>query len=505
MSIKTILIKRGLKSDLPALLEGEMGFCTDTYELYIGTNNGNVLLSDSAESTVIEYGARKIVGQSSPTLERVKIVNGQKFIGNDTGLVANVALGDQAVTNSFDFIPIFNRERVLINNNVLVKIKKYYIAEYTTLEDGISYHYYLMSDRKLAGYRLPEAFKNEDGSEKPYAYIGAYEAYVDVNGVARSIPNVFPTVNITRNNARIATRKNDGDGTNTNSNWFLRDLKQKDLIDIPFYIEFATLNSQSIFSGVNNLPYSNSHVLLIGETGTNRAVVSNSVATNFVVGQTVVIGTANSNASIADNRILLEKIIDSPAAGQTSLVFDGVAVNTAVDNVISSRAWKTGSTDIIKLASSGTIVANNGKYPFVWRGLENIYGNIWEFADGGKILDYKLWVAEKISDYDDVASAGGAYSSKFKPVSYNLTTINGYIKEVGNDELFPYASLPIDANGNSTTYYCDYVYVAAGDRTIYTGGFFNSGAPAGLSDVSLDDSLSLSSLVLGFRLSYLEP
>lgn len=41
----TIKIKRGLKNNLPALEIGEMGYCTDTNELFIGTNEGNVLIN----------------------------------------------------------------------------------------------------------------------------------------------------------------------------------------------------------------------------------------------------------------------------------------------------------------------------------------------------------------------------------------------------------------------------------------------------------------------------
>jgi hypothetical protein len=40
----TIKVKRGLKADLPVLDIGEMAFCTDTKELFIGTENGNFLI-----------------------------------------------------------------------------------------------------------------------------------------------------------------------------------------------------------------------------------------------------------------------------------------------------------------------------------------------------------------------------------------------------------------------------------------------------------------------------
>ena len=37
-----IQVKRGLKADLPILADGEIGFCTDTLEIFIGNNGVNV-------------------------------------------------------------------------------------------------------------------------------------------------------------------------------------------------------------------------------------------------------------------------------------------------------------------------------------------------------------------------------------------------------------------------------------------------------------------------------
>lgn len=44
-----ILIRRGLKARLPTLTDGELGFCTDTQELYVGTTNGNKLIGTGAD------------------------------------------------------------------------------------------------------------------------------------------------------------------------------------------------------------------------------------------------------------------------------------------------------------------------------------------------------------------------------------------------------------------------------------------------------------------------
>lgn len=51
MALKTLIqIRRGLESAMGALAIGELGYCTDTGKLYIGSSSGNVLLV-AAQST----------------------------------------------------------------------------------------------------------------------------------------------------------------------------------------------------------------------------------------------------------------------------------------------------------------------------------------------------------------------------------------------------------------------------------------------------------------------
>ena len=42
MAYKKLQLRRGAKTNLPILAAGEMGFCTDTKQLYIGTGSENV-------------------------------------------------------------------------------------------------------------------------------------------------------------------------------------------------------------------------------------------------------------------------------------------------------------------------------------------------------------------------------------------------------------------------------------------------------------------------------
>jgi hypothetical protein len=55
-----IRIKRGLKANLPALMQGEFGFCTDTEELFIGGTSGNILIAKKNQDqlNVKDFGAK---------------------------------------------------------------------------------------------------------------------------------------------------------------------------------------------------------------------------------------------------------------------------------------------------------------------------------------------------------------------------------------------------------------------------------------------------------------
>ena len=75
-----IQIRRGLKSDLPVLSAGELGFCTDTKELFIGTQEGiNSIFggssSSGSDSTYIVELSRWGITQGLPT-KRPETING---------------------------------------------------------------------------------------------------------------------------------------------------------------------------------------------------------------------------------------------------------------------------------------------------------------------------------------------------------------------------------------------------------------------------------------------
>jgi hypothetical protein len=451
----------------------------------------------------IEYGVRWVQGQSSPTGERVKKVDGVMTIGSATNLYSTPATSIDGVgMNTFD--SIFRTELVGILNdngdaNTFARIYPYFIKE-EIVNDGTTIYEYLWASRtKLDGYRTPLSFINSEG-QLSYYDIGHEEGIVDSNGALRSITDgEFPTVSQTRGAFRTAARKNDGDGTNTDSKYQITDIAEyNDLIQIPMMIEFATKDLQSIFRGHVDSTY-DADTVADGASvaGASTAIVSNADGANFVVGQGVYVSTDSKLHTITNIEA------DTPVAGQSTLTFDGDAVAILTGANLDPRQWNTGNFKNAKYHSC--YYSNNiadGKQPFMWRYIVNPYGNQWKFVDGLKIVDWQTWVTTNPADYDDVASSGGEYASPFVKLNYVQPQSNGYIKELGIDERYPFVRLPKDNSGSSSTYFSDYYYQNSGDRTARVGGDWNLTSLAGPFCWYLYHSLADAYHYIGSRLSH---
>jgi hypothetical protein len=138
----------------------------------------------------------------------------------------------------------------------------------------------------------------------------------------------------------------------------------------------------------------------------------------------------------------------------------------------------------------------------MWRYIVNPYGNQWKFVDGLKIVDWQTWVTTDPADYDDAASSGGEYASPFVKLDYVQPQSNGYIKELGIDERYPFVRLPKDNSGSSSTYFSDYYYQNSGDRTALVGGSWDNTSYAGPFFWSLNFSLAFAYDYVGSRLSH---
>lgn len=174
---------------------------------------------------------------------------------------------------------------------------------------------------------------------------------------------------------------------------------------------------------------------------------------------------------------------------------DSQSIMQGVVSLSSGSMVATGTTDNLS-ASSGSPVSNtDGEHACMYRGLENLWGNSWKWVDGVNIEDHRAWIC---SDPDSYADA--IYGAPYTALKYMNSKTNGYTKSLGCDNRFPWARLPVDTAGSSTTGYCDYYYQGTGRRAPITGGNTYSNTNAGLWCLNLGNSATYAGANFGARL-----
>lgn len=455
-------------------------------------------------SKIKRYGVRRAINQSSATLER---------IWDSVGLVANAGVDSQVVVNNFDSIYPFNKIRSCnisivggkiqvnaykgdptfktdgTNGQVAVEVPIFYQAPQLP---GDGYEYWGVSELPLGGWRVNPDFIGSNGQLLQKIYYGKYNAgLINVAGTDKlfSYAGLPPEVYRSRTSFRTVARA-------TDSLCCLIGLQFHDVLSTLFTVEFATLNSQSIMQGVTSLPYDGTHLSILAETAVNRVVLTNAQAGQYVVGQTIDIGTSLGGRQVAKNRKITSITVYD--INNKSIAFDGVAVNTLTTHIVYSVAWFNGATDSV-VATSGSIVSNSsGKHPCKYREIENPWGNVWQWLDGVNIINLQSWVCNNPALYaDDI------FTEPYKVLNYINCNTEGWSKTTGLDERYPHARLPTITGGGSTTYYSDYYYKSdVGNRALLLGGNWAYGSYAGLWFFFANSTALSASVNLGARLSW---
>lgn len=135
----------------------------------------------------------------------------------------------------------------------------------------------------------------------------------------------------------------------------------------------------------------------------------------------------------------------------------------------SSDANITGTTDSVK-GSSGFVTS--GPASMVYRGIENLYGNLAMLTDGLNISDLSLYSCDDATKY-----VSDTFMYPYYKVSYPLISGYGNITGLGFDKEHPGVTAPTSFNSDElNTYYHDKGSVAgSGIYAVYTGGGFNFG------------------------------
>lgn len=438
----------------------------DSSEIYVTEKDLENALQNAKLYSGKNYGIKRLITDNTlPTWTR---------IADAEGLTANATKNGTEVANDFDNLYPWSHIRkcnvdaatgqVLAyygetgfqadgsNGEVMVKIPEFWWKrERLPDEFGNVYEYIYIADYARAGYKKSEEF-----------FVGAYIISTETTEgdtiIAHSRSGAIPKYNTTKANFRNYAKAL-GEG------WQLMDYHYF-LLQMLYLVEYAHYNSQSMLG--NGIVGFNTAKALIAENNVNRIIVS-SVGTGLWVGKTICIGATDAwNSSVAADREItsIEDYNDGQVTGK-AIHFNGDPVNIAVNNVIWGSAQKTGENDSLGNASGCLI--NDSYHSVNYRGIENIFGHMWQHIDGLNIKDYIAYICKDPASYEN-----DKFDAPYEKIGYvNAETTDSYIKKLGLDEKHPEVALPTEIGASSSTGACDNYWCAEGNRIACVGGSFS--------------------------------
>lgn len=427
-------------------------------------------------------------------------------LGDAVGLVANVGTDSATAYNDFDYLMPWKSRRVnghwdgkdfiitaiegepnfaVDGSNGSVYAERHLFYYKYVFTD--TYYEIWISDQHLDGYEIPERFINIDKSIMQTYYYPCYRISKDSSGNPVSVSGKDIMLSLSYSGYKTLARK-------LGTNFHIETTKDRQINELLFYVEFATRNSQDIMYGAATMRYNADDLATVATTNGNKFICSNSVAGNYVVGQTIVIGSTKNGSEVANNRRITA--IETHDASNKAIIFDGAAVNVAVGNFISSRCWFSGGTDKVLTPSGSSVSNSSGKYQMRYRYVEDLWGNQWAIIADVLIQDHQAYVCKDPTKFAD------SITSDYEKVGYVNAATDGWTKELGWDKAHPYVRLPFVVGGSNTTYFCDYYWQNGGLRVAYVGGNLNNGTNDGLVYWNCNNDVGNAWFNIGARISH---
>jgi hypothetical protein len=369
--------------------------------------------------------------------------NMRRCVINDSGVV-------QYYLDSLDSTKTISGGTAALDGSVgqvMVEIPKFWVKK--TKVSNLNTWW--IADAPLPGFSVHPAFI-KNGVEVNYRYYGAYDACVNTtgstyqsglnwdnnigsgNGQAWNIATA-KLASVSGVFPAVGLKRSDARSmaANRGTGWRQLDFYLLSAVQLLYLIEYGTFNSQ------------------------------------------LTLGAGNTNVTNAYNV--------GPNGNQT----DSPHSEAGKSNALGNR-----STNITSGAESAT---RNTAY-MAYRGIENWYGNCWNWVDGmniGESGNYKVWVNNNDTQFADNTS------TNYTEIGTALSTSN---TDVTNILDIATAFIPSAGGGSSTTGLCDRYFVNTGQRVARFGGEAVSAADAGgfywfLSNVSSDLNRSI-----GARLAF---
>lgn len=179
------------------------------------------------------------------------------------------------------------------------------------------------------------------------------------------------------------------------------------------------------------------------------------------------------------------------------VIYNG-CLYVCTSNVTTAGEWNASKWSAISYSKTGT-AGTSVKF----LGMENLWGNIWQFVDGVNFDDTNLpnrriYVATNPADYaDNVAT-------NYTLLSYDRAGSSGYLRKMGFDAARAWSALPmtVGSGANTASYYCDYYYCSASSdgRVAYVGGYWTNTDNTGLFSLGSSGGSTTANSIIGSRL-----
>lgn len=135
-------------------------------------------------------------------------------------------------------------------------------------------------------------------------------------------------------------------------------------------------------------------------------------------------------------------------------------------------ALASGSCDSLGMKSG--CVTNDGKHAVIYRGVENFFGNIYQWLDGINFVGRQSYVCTNYTQYASDTTVN------YIQLGYICPSSNNYIGNLGYDSNSSLVMIPSAVGGSDTSGITDYYYGSnSGNRVSAVGGAWYNGSTVG--------------------------
>ena len=162
----------------------------------------------------------------------------------------------------------------------------------------------------------------------------------------------------------------------------------------------------------------------------------------------------------------------------------------------------SGTTDGVATPSGSQTANSSDDSCMKYRGIENLYGHLWQYIDGVNVKDLKAYVAKNPDNY-----ASDVFDGEYVPIGYTNAPVagflstNNYVVEIGHDPNYPYVNFPISIGKLSDSLYIDKYQASNGNViTLFGGSLNNTNTFNGISYWAIEQKSSATGDRAGARL-----